>query len=48
MRAYSMDLRQRVLADCDEGMAATAAAAKYRVSASCVRRLKPPTRPSAS
>ena len=26
MRAYSMDRRQRVLADCDEGMAATAVA----------------------
>ena len=40
MRAYSMDLRLRVLADCDEGMAAAAAAAKYRVSGSWVRRLK--------
>lgn len=40
MRAYSMDLRQRVLADCDEGMGATAVAAKYRVSESWVRRLK--------
>jgi transposase len=40
MRAYSMDLRQRVLADSDEGMGATAVAAKYRVSESWVRRLK--------
>jgi transposase len=40
MRAYSMDLRQRVLADCDDGMGATAVAAKYRVSESWVRRLK--------
>ena len=40
MRAYSMDRRQRVLADCDEGMAATAVAAKDRVSESWVRRLK--------
>ena len=40
MRAYSKDLRERVLADCDEGMGATAVAAKYRVSESWVRRLK--------
>src|SRR5262245_57783702 len=40
MRAYSMDLRQRVLADCDEGMGASAVAAKYRVSEAWVRRLK--------
>ena len=40
MRAYSMDLRQRVLADCDEGMVPAAVAAKYRVSESWVRRLK--------
>jgi transposase len=39
MRAYSMDLRQRVLADCDGGATPAAAAAKYRVSASWVRRL---------
>jgi transposase len=40
MRAYSKDLRERVLADCDEGMGATAVAVKYRVSESWVRRLK--------
>src|SRR5262245_3415887 len=40
MRACSMDLRERVLADSDEGLAATAVAAKYRVSESWVRRLK--------
>src|SRR5690242_20452632 len=40
MRAYSMDLRQRALADCDDRMGATAVAAKYRVSAPWVRRLK--------
>ena len=40
MRAYSMDLRARVLADSDAGMGATAVAAKYRVSESWVRRLK--------
>jgi transposase len=35
-----MDLRERVLADSDEGMGAAAVAAKYRVSESWVRRLK--------
>jgi transposase len=39
MRAYSIDLRQRVLWDCDAGLATPQAAAKYRVSASWVRRL---------
>ena len=40
MRAYSMDLRDRVLHDSDAGMQAAAVASKYRVSASWVRRLK--------
>jgi transposase len=40
MRAYSMDLRERVLADSDLGMGPKAVAAKYRVSESWVRRLK--------
>jgi transposase len=40
MRAYSMDLRERVFADCQAGMATPAVAAKYRVSQSWVRRLK--------
>jgi transposase len=40
VRAYSSDLRERVLADCDAGMSTAAVAAKYRVSASWVRRLK--------
>jgi len=40
MKAYSADLRERVLADCDAGMATDDVAAKYRVSASWVRRLK--------
>ena len=40
MRAYSTDLRERVLLDCDEGMGTTAVAAKYRVSPAWVRRLK--------
>ena len=39
MKAYSMDLRVRVLADCDGGMATKDAAAKYRVSPAWVRRL---------
>ena len=40
MRAYSMDLRERVLHESDAGMQAAAVASKYRVSASWVRRLK--------
>jgi transposase len=40
MRAYSMDLRQRVLADCDKGLATLEVASKYSVSAAWVRRLK--------
>ena len=40
MRASSSDLRERALADGDAGMATAAVAAKYRVSASWVRRLK--------
>lgn len=40
MKAYSMDLRQRVLADCDAGMGTQEVAAKFSVSASWVRRLK--------
>src|SRR5262249_28516957 len=40
MNAYSLDLRERVLADCDAGLGTGAVAARYRVSASWVRRLK--------
>jgi len=40
MRAYSADLRQRVLEDCDGGSTTRAVATKYRVSESWVRRLK--------
>lgn len=40
MRAYSMDLRVRVLADCDNGMATSAVARKYSVCPAFVRRLK--------
>ena len=40
MRAYSMDLRERVLADCDAGLGTQAAAEKYSVSPAWVRRLK--------
>jgi transposase len=39
MRAYSMDLRERVLTDCDEGLGTAAVAAKYRVSPAWIRRL---------
>jgi transposase len=40
MKAYSMDLRERVLADLDAGTAPKALAAKYRVSVAWVRRLR--------
>src|SRR5262245_41173729 len=40
MRAYSLDLRERVLADCDAGLGTEEVAAKYRVSSSWARRLK--------
>lgn len=40
MRAYSLDLRERVWADCQGGMATPAVARKYTVSESWVRRLK--------
>ena len=40
MRAYSADLRGRVLADCDGGLGTRAVAAKVSVSESWVRRLK--------
>src|SRR5438309_525675 len=40
MRAYSADLRERVLADCDAGLKTRAVARKYTVSESWVRRLK--------
>jgi len=40
MHAYSMDLRLRVLADIDRGLTTRAAATKYSVSESWVRRLK--------
>lgn len=40
MQPYSMDLRVRVLADCDGGLGTKAVAKKYTVSPSWVRRLK--------
>ncbi len=40
MRAYSMDLRVRVLADCEAGIPSKAVALKYSVSSAWVRRLK--------
>jgi len=40
VRAYSMDLRERVLLESDAGRSAAAVAAQYHVSASWVRRLK--------
>jgi transposase len=40
MQPYSLDLRQRVLADCDAGLTTQAVADKYHVSTAWVRRLK--------
>lgn len=40
MRAYSPDLRQRILPDCDRGQTTRVVATKYSVSESWVRRLK--------
>ena len=40
MKSYSMDLRERVLADCDAGQEVRQVAVKYRVSESWIRRLK--------
>src|SRR5689334_13738076 len=40
MRPYSMDLRERVLADCEAGMGTEAVAKKFSVSPAWVRRLK--------
>ena len=39
-KPYSLDLRQRVRADCDKGLTTRAVATKYSVSESWVRRLK--------
>jgi transposase len=40
MDAYSRDLRERVLADCDAGQSNDEVARKYHVSAAWIRRLK--------
>jgi transposase len=40
MRAYSMDLRERVLKDLDNDVSTSEVAKKYSVSSSWVRRLK--------
>jgi transposase len=40
MKPYSMDLRQRVLQDCDAGLPTQQVASKYRVRTAWVRRLK--------
>jgi transposase len=46
VQAYSLDLRQRVLTDCDRGLSTRAVATKYSVSESWVRRLKQRRRPT--
>jgi transposase len=40
MQPYSMDLRVRVLSDCDRGLGTADVASKYSVSTAWVRRLK--------
>jgi transposase len=40
MQAYSLDLRTRILADCEKGLSTRVVATKYSVSESWVRRLK--------
>ena len=40
MKAFSMDLRERVLTDCEAGMTTSAVAQKYSVSPAWVRRFK--------
>jgi transposase len=40
MKSYSMDLRERVLMDCDAGLEVRLVAVKYRVSESWIRRLR--------
>ena len=48
MKAYSIDLRERVLGDCDAGMTTKAVARKYSVSPSWVRKLKQQRRETGS
>ncbi len=48
MQPYSVDLRRRVLADCDAGVGTRAVAAKYTVSPSWVRKLKQQRRETGS
>ncbi len=40
MQPYSLDLRQRILADCDKGLTFRAVATRYSASESRVRCLK--------
>lgn len=48
MKAYSIDLRERVLKDCDAGLRTKAVAGKYAVSQSWVRKLKQQRRQTGS
>ena len=41
MKAYSVDLRQRVLAACEDGMGTAEAAETFQVSEAWVRQVKP-------
>jgi transposase len=48
MKPYSIDLRERVLKDCDAGLGTRAVARKYAVSESWVRKLKQQRRQTGS
>ncbi len=48
MKPYSVDLRERVLADCDAGMGTKGVAGKFSVSESWVRKLKQQRRETGS
>jgi transposase len=48
MKAYSVDLRRRVIDDCDAGLGTKAVAQKYSVSPSWVRKLKKQKRDTGS
>jgi len=48
MQAYSLDLRQRVLADCDAGRKTKAVAEKYAVSRTWARALRRARRQNAA
>ena len=48
MKAYGVDLRKRVLKDCDGGMTEAAAAEKWQVSAKWIQKIKKQRRDTGS